>query len=102
MVELSDAANGNLNADAIRIERLEQVPEIQVPEIQVLDGTTDLGDGTGRRATRVRSLQLLARVRLPAARALRRRADPAADDERSHERRARCRHGDEPPAHARG
>ena len=36
----NDAANGRLNADAIRIERLPDVPEIRVS-----DGTTSLVDG---------------------------------------------------------
>ncbi len=45
VVRLTDNANGNLNADAIRIERLSGLP--QGPEIQVLDGATDVPDGTG-------------------------------------------------------
>jgi hypothetical protein len=44
VVRLTDDANGNLNADAIRIERIGDI--IVAPEIQVLDGSTDLVDET--------------------------------------------------------
>ena len=40
-VQLNDAADGRLNADAIRIERLDPAPEIQV-----LQNAVDLADGT--------------------------------------------------------
>jgi len=42
-IKLANNANGRLNADAIRVERLAATPAS--PEIQVLDGTTDLADG---------------------------------------------------------
>ena len=42
IVRLNDAADGRLNADAIRIERLDPVPEIQV-----MQGAADLEDGVG-------------------------------------------------------
>ncbi len=41
VVRLNDLADGRLNADAIRIERLDPAPEIQVTQ-----GSTDLVDGT--------------------------------------------------------
>lgn len=44
VVRLTNDANGNLNADAIRIERIGDL--IEAPEIQVLDGTVNLADGT--------------------------------------------------------
>ncbi len=44
-VRLSDDANGNLNADAIRIERVGGVA--QGPEIQLFDGATEVADGSG-------------------------------------------------------
>ena len=42
-VRLSNQANGVVIADAIRVDRLDDLPA--GPEIQVLDGTTDLADG---------------------------------------------------------
>ena len=44
-VRLSDAANGYVIADAVRIERLDSLPA--APEVQVLDGAADLTDGVG-------------------------------------------------------
>ena len=43
VVELSDDANGFVIADAIRIERIGDV--VIEPEIEVLDGSTDISDG---------------------------------------------------------
>jgi len=45
VVRLTDDANGRLNADAVRIARVGDL--VNVPEIQVLDGVTDIADGTG-------------------------------------------------------
>ena len=42
VVQLTDQANGNLNADAIRIERVEPAPEIEV-----LVQDTNVADGSG-------------------------------------------------------
>ena len=42
-MRLSDQANGYVIADAIRIERVDALPPR--PEVQVLDGATDLADG---------------------------------------------------------
>ena len=45
VVKLSDLANGNVIADAVRIQWLGSIP--QGPAAQVLDGTTTIPDGTG-------------------------------------------------------
>jgi hypothetical protein len=45
VVQLSDAANGYVIADAVRVEYLGPIP--QGPVAQVLDGTTNVPDGTG-------------------------------------------------------
>ncbi len=45
VVKLTDAANEFVIADAIRIERIGDLP--QGPEIQVLDGFSDVADNTG-------------------------------------------------------
>ena len=62
VVQLNDAANGRLNADAIRIERLPDVPEIRVSAgtTNVLDGvsTIDFGETPpGVPATRVLTVE---------------------------------------------
>jgi hypothetical protein len=44
-VQLSDAANGNVIADAVRLQWLRPLP--QGPVVQVLDGGTNVPDGTG-------------------------------------------------------
>jgi hypothetical protein len=45
VVQLSDAANGNVIADAVRLEYLGPIPP--GPVVQVADGTTNVPDGTG-------------------------------------------------------
>jgi hypothetical protein len=45
IVKLSDAANGNVIADAVRVQWLAPLP--QGPSAQVLDGTINVADGTG-------------------------------------------------------
>ena len=45
IVQLTDDANGRLNADAIRIERLGD--PVLAPEIQVHEGTVEIADGSG-------------------------------------------------------
>jgi hypothetical protein len=45
VVKLSDAANGYVIADAVRIQWLAPLP--QGPVVQVLDGTTTIADGSG-------------------------------------------------------
>jgi hypothetical protein len=45
VVQLSDAGNGNVIADAVRLQWVAPLP--QGPVVQVLDGTTAVADGTG-------------------------------------------------------
>jgi hypothetical protein len=45
VVQLSDAANGNVIADAVRLQWLAPLP--QGPSAQVFDGTTQIADSTG-------------------------------------------------------
>jgi subtilisin family serine protease/uncharacterized protein (DUF2141 family) len=45
VVQLSDSANGNVIADAVRLEWVSPLP--QGPAVQVLDGSTNVPDNTG-------------------------------------------------------